>query len=285
MNLSGDRLRARVPRRLRALAEGRRAGRAGLDRPYLVLSFDCDTEEDAAVAWEVHERLAGLGVQPVYAVPGELLQRGEETYRRIAATGAEFINHGHTEHTFFDTQSGRHASCFFYDQLPRAMVRDDVIAGDRTVTEVIGQRPRGFRAPHFGTFQRPDELAFLHGILEELGYAFSSSTMPAHKLRYGPVHRCGSLVELPVTGFPTAPLEVYDTWGCFEAPDRVRTPRDFLAAADLIAADAVQARAGLINVYGDPSHIHGKPEFFDAVERLSAVATPISYGQLLEMIR
>jgi hypothetical protein len=57
---------------------GQLARRAGLDRVWLVLSFDCDTPQDADVAEAVHERLMSMGVRPVYAVPGDLLREAHD---------------------------------------------------------------------------------------------------------------------------------------------------------------------------------------------------------------
>src|SRR5712691_4605744 len=80
--------------------------RAGLDRLYMVMSLDCDTTDDIRVAWDLNSRLLDMGIKPVYAVPGELLQEGEKVYRRIAETGAEFLNHGYTKHARFDETRG-----------------------------------------------------------------------------------------------------------------------------------------------------------------------------------
>lgn len=258
--------------------------RAGIDRVYLVLSFDCDTAEDAEVAWDVHERLDKLGVRPSYAVPGALLERAAEVYGRIAATGSEFLNHGGAEHTYFDATLRRHASCFFYDQLSPERVRGDIEDGDGIVTEVLGSRPQGFRTPHFGTYSRPAQLRQLHRVLQTLRYRFSSSTMPRFGLRHGPLSDYLGLPELPVTGVPDAPLAVFDTWGFFAAPDRTRTPLEYLAQAGVLAETLEELGAGLINVYGDPSHIHDRPEFFDAVRLWAEAAEPISFGGLLDRL-
>ena len=120
-------------RQYRQLAE-----RQGLDALYFVLSFDCDTREDADSVLRVHERLRDMGVSPVYAVPGEILTKGEQVYRAIAESGGEFINHGYRDHTFFDTQKGRYASCFFYDEQPLETVRADIVNGDRHLREMLG---------------------------------------------------------------------------------------------------------------------------------------------------
>ena len=132
---------------------GKLARNAGLDRLWLVLSFDCDTLEDAAVAWDVHERLMGLGVLASYAVPGEILERGADVYGRIAETGAEFLNHGYKEHTIL--RDGVYTSTLFYDRITPDEVTADIHAGHAAVEAVTGREPVGFRTPHFGTYQQP----------------------------------------------------------------------------------------------------------------------------------
>jgi len=263
----------------------RLARRAGIDRVYLVLSFDCDTADDATVVGALHERLARLGVRPTYAVPGELLRHAADTYVPLAADGGEFLNHGGVEHTYFDYDLDRHASCFFYDQLEPGRVAKDVEDGDRAVQEVLGRRADGFRAPHFGTYQRQDHLRHLHRVLQRLGYRFSTSTVPRFGFRHGPVSSRFGLPELPVTGVPSSPIEVFDTWAFFAAPDRSHTPADYLREALTLAEMLGELDAGLINVYGDPIHVHNRPEFFEAVEAWASVAEPVSYAELLDRVR
>jgi hypothetical protein len=276
------RARARVDASAIYRKHARRARRAGLDRLYLVLSFDCDTEHDAPLAAQIHARLAGMGVQPVYAVPGELLRKGDEHYVPLAESGSEFLNHGGAEHARYDEETGVGVSTLFYDDIGLDRVRQDVEYGHRIVSEVVGREPRGFRTPHFGSFQEPEQLAFLHDVLRELGYRFSTSTMPGYGVRYGPVFDRFGLPELPVTGVPGEPFHILDSWSFFAAPDRVHTPADYLERAQRLAELARDAGPGVINVYGDPLHVAEREEFFQAVEALTAVATPVSYGELLD---
>jgi hypothetical protein len=274
-------LRARLD--ARGLFERYRAlaGVAGLDRLYLILSFDCDTREDAEVAVEVHGRLADLGVTPAYAVPGELLKRGERAYSRIFEAGGEFINHGYREHTYFDTARGAYASCFFYDQQPQETVREDIVQGDLNLRAVLGIKPQGFRAPHFGTFQKPGQLRFQHGVLKELGYAFSTSTVPLYSYRYGPAFRDFGVLELPVSGMGTWPLRILDSWTCFQAPARRFEPEDYVREGRLTADRFQSLGIGLLNFYADPSHIHDRPEFFETVAYWAKIAQSVTYGQFV----
>lgn len=266
-------------RRYRRLAE-----QAGFRDLYLVLSFDCDTREDADSVLGVHERLVDLGVMPVYAVPGELLNKSERTYRRIAESGGEFINHGYRDHTYFDTERGRYASCFFYDQLPLATVRDDIVSGDRNLRATLGIEPRGFRAPHFGTFQSAAQLRFQHGVLGELGYSFSTSTLPLYAYRFGPAFRNFGVLELPVSGMGSMPLRILDSWSCFAAPGRRFGPDDFVREGRLAGEQFRALGVGLLNFYADPSHIHDRPEFFEAVAHWAQIAKPVTYRQLLSTL-
>lgn len=232
----------------------------------------------------MHRKMMDLGVMPAYAVPGELLAEGEGTYRRIAATGAEFLNHGYRRHTFFDAAAGAHRSCFFYDEQSPETVEADIIGGDRAVAEIIGVKPRGFRTPHFGTFQSEQNLAFLYGVLAHLDYDYSTSTSPGFALRFGPAFERRGVREIPVSGCGSRPWRILDSWGCFEAPDRRLGPGDYRREA-LAMARRLARGPGLLNYYADPSHIARQPLFFETVAELAKVAAPIGYGALLKRLR
>jgi len=249
-----------------------------------VLSFDCDTAEDIAAAGVMHDRLLDMGVKPVYAVPGQLLQQGESTYVRIRETGAEFINHGFIEHTYFDNDKGRYASCFFYDQISQDQVKEDIFAADACLRDVLGIVPKGFRTPHFGTYQKPEHLYYLHGLLKQLDYDFSTSTSPYFSFRYGPLATMNGLTEIPVSGMGSAPLAILDSWACFAAPDRSLTDEDYFLEAERAGKLYQAAGVGVLNYYADPSHVYDKPEFFRAIEFWKSIAEPVTYRELLEKV-
>ena len=257
---------------------------SGVDRLYLVVSFDCDTPEDLQVVEAVCGRLADLQIPPVLAIPGELMRQGAEVCRRLASAGAEFLNHGNVQHTRFDQALGTYRSCFFYDQLPADVVRRDIVGGDAAVRDVVGRPAAGFRAPHFGTCQSPHQLRFLHGVLRELGCRLSSSTTPLYGWRYGPVFNRFGVWEVPVAGMGTRPTSVLDTWSCFAAPERRLTPDDYVREAEALLAQLVRAGCGVLNCYADPIHIHREERFFDVLRRWSAVAQAVTYTGLLERL-
>ena len=252
---------------------------AGIATPRFLLSFDCDTDLDIEVVEAVHDKLGRIGIKPVYAVPGELLERGRHAYGRIARSGAEFINHGWAEHTRLDRATKVYDSFLFYDRQPRDWVVEDIRRGHASVAEVTGREPTGFRTPHFGSFQRNEELAFLHGELAALGYRFSTSTVPFWGLRYGPVVRQFALPELPVSGTFERPLDILDTWThrCLgERGGEAGYARQCGLYRDYMAS----GRPLLVNVYGDPSQVYDWSGFFDAVGQLAPWAVS-SYAEAL----
>jgi hypothetical protein len=172
------------------------------------------------VARDVHSRLVDLGITPVYAVPGALLRQGAEVYGAIAASGAEFLNHGDSEHARYVPETNTYESFFFYDELPVEVALKDVVDGDRAVREAIGVQPTGFRTPHFGSFQKRAQLAVLYRTLRALGYAYSTSTSPLHGFRHGPWRTVAGITEIPVTGCPRWPMGILATFGFRYAPGR-----------------------------------------------------------------
>jgi len=260
-----------------------RAQKAGLRRLYLVVSFDCDTVEDIRAAEEVERRMRESGIPACFAVPGELLAEGAETYRRLAAGGAEFLNHGHRSHTYFDAEAGVYRSCFFYDEQPPEIVKNDIVSGDRAVRTVLGIAPKGFRAPHFGTFQKRGQLRFLHSVLRGLGYAYSSSTSPFFAFRHGPVFNEFGVSEIPVSGGCDRALTIIDSWGCFAAQSRALDAEDYVSET-VGLAQKLAGGPGLLNFYADPSHVVGEKLFFSAMAELARLAHPVSFTTLMKEI-
>jgi hypothetical protein len=257
---------------------------AGLDKVYFILSFDCDTFDDIDVVWNVHSRLIDMGVAPVYAVPGQLLEKGKMVYRRILENGGEFINHGYKQHTYFDAREGIHRSCFFYNELPLQQIREDIIKGDMCLKETMGVEVLGFRTPHFGTFQRPHQLRFIHSVVQRLSYKFSTSTVPLYAFHYGPIFDGFGGLELPVTGMMRSPLNILDSWSCFMAPDRTMKPQDYFKEGKAIADLFRNFGVGLLNFYADPIHIHDSDIFFETVSHWRSVAVNVTYTKLLEQL-
>ncbi|HPA45994.1 MAG TPA: polysaccharide deacetylase family protein [bacterium] len=245
----------------------RLARKQGLIQPSLILSFDCDTDRDAETAPQVTEQLIRIDICPVFAVPGTNLERNAAIYREVASKGCEFINHGYLPHAYWDEGNARFESCTFYHEMSPEQVAEDIRRGHETLVGILGRTPGGFRCPHFGTFQRRDQLRFLHATLRDLGYRYSSSTTPSYGFLHGPLNQTRSMIiEIPVSGCFDAPLNVLDSWAFFSGRKEHSTPQDYrdqmMKVVDYYAAGKFPA---LLNFYADPSHVAGRSEFFDAM--------------------
>lgn len=261
-----------------------RAKLAGLKTVYLILSFDCDTEKDIEVVTQVDAFLESKGIKAVYAVPGQLLEEGKDVYRRLADKGNEFINHGYYKHSIF--QDGRYISQFYYDKIGEKNIIDDIDRGFHAVTDITGTAPLGFRAPHFGTFQKKSQLSFLHSTLKSKGYLYSSSTLPVKALCYGPVMNMEGFYEIPVSGCYDMPLMALDSWSFRFAPRRQVSEKDYVIQFKKMVDFFVNYnRPALLNYYADPSQVYDFDGFYEVVEYfISKCQNTIDYKGLLKLI-
>jgi hypothetical protein len=260
----------------------------GIDKPYFILSFDCDTEKDTDVVEEVHSRLIDMEVMPMYAVPGELIEKRGEVYKRIASTGAVFMNHGYKLHTYYDHELKEYKSCFFYDELSHEEIIHDIKKGHQTHKRIFGKDPTIFRAPHFGAFQGHSQLTFLHGVLGNLGYKYSSSTVPFYAFRYGPLIDVGNgLREIPVSGCFDNPLSILDSWGFLSGRFGNKNEKLYKAQmTKMVLFFSKNKLPSLLNFYVDPSHVVNADSFFQAINFAKKLVTFIdSYKRLEEIIR
>jgi hypothetical protein len=254
--------------------------RAGLDRLVLVLSFDCDTPEDADAALELLPELQRLHMQASFAVPGAQLLAHPGQYREVLARGGRFINHGGLPHA--ERCEPLYRGVTFYSDMSPAEVVADMREGHRLVQEVLGVTPQGFRAPHFGCFQQPDQLALLYATARALGYGFCSTTLPALGLEQGGLIQAGEgLFEFPVSGSLHDPLTPLDSWNYLanhEAPEL----REYVLKQDycrilLETVDFFLERGlpGVLNYYADPAHVRGAKPFSEALAGLARRGVPV----------
>ncbi len=255
----------------------------GIQGVFLLFSFDCDTAEDAGVVLEVDSKMRSLGLCPAYAVPGELLMRHQSIYQVLRDQGAEFLNHGFLQHTRWDSSKTRYESTYFYDTLSAAEIIQDVTEGHRVLSQFLGKNPSGFRTPHFGTYQSPKQLQFLHRELLRLNYRYSSSTTPYFACRYGYPLKLDGITEIPVSGSFTNPVRVMDSWSFYAQPNRRFTGEDYLEEAHRIAQHISTSNwNGVLNFYADPSHIARDNGFYEAIRCLREVATTCSFDGLVQ---
>ena len=110
-------------------------------KPMFILSFDCDTKKDIEVVTDVHKKLLNKKITPIYAVPGELLEKGKKVYKKIFNTGSEFLNHGYKKHTNLE-ENNTYKSFFFYDKITPNQVVEDIEKGDKTIQKILQFKPK-----------------------------------------------------------------------------------------------------------------------------------------------
>lgn len=267
------------------VAYAAKARAQGVDRLLLYLTFDCDTDEDAAAALELDPWLRSRGIRAAYAVPGTQLGRAANAYRQLAAAGAEFLNHGYIPHA--EWREDRYVPITFYDQLAVGDVVSDIRQAHAAVASTIGQPPRGFRAPHFGSFQAPDQLELIYRTARELGYVYCSTTIPQVALDHGPVIDRGGLYEIPLFGSSFAPTAILDSWTYLEDRQTYRLGTEYFDLfRDTVNFMLDNQLPGVLAYYADPAHVIGQKPFLDAMEMITLKRVPsVTAEELIAVAR
>jgi len=146
----------------------------------------------------------------------------------------------------------------------------DIRRGHYIVTEVTGVAPRGFRAPHFGCFQKQEQIDLMHRTASELGYGYCSTTLPAMGLVKGPAYLSHGVVEFPCFGSVRNPETILDSWTYLT--DRVNyTLGDeyYLLFEETVNAMLERGVSGVLTWYGDPCHVLDQTPFVRAIEFLA----------------
>lgn len=251
---------------------------AGVNELYLFLTFDCDTDEDIEAAHTVNRDLQARGIKAGYAVPGAQLLKGRDEWRRLAATGVEFLNHGFAPHT--EKRDGRYWSTTFYHEWQPEKVVADITKGHHTVCDVTGQSPRGFRAPHFGSFQEPEQLELIYRTIRPLGYDYASTTIPAVGLNRGPVVEMGGITELPTMGSYRYPPTILDSWTYLTDRTNYALGEEyqelFIETVDQMVEKKIP---GILTYYADPSHVIGQAAFENAMDKIVSLNIPTLHGR------
>ena len=251
---------------------------AGVDRLYLILTFDCDTDLDIEAAPLLDQALRRRGIKAGYAVPGAQLEKAIPVWRSIHAAGAEFLNHGARAHAAF--RDGRYWPITFYDQMTEAEVVADIRRADAILREQIDARPEGFRAPHFGSFQSPEQLAVLYRTLAPMGYRYCSTTIPAVALARGPVVAEDGIAELPTMGSYRYPPTLLDSWTYLTDRTHYALGDEYFELfAETIREMVDRGLPGLLTYYADPSHVLGQQPFERALDVIARYDIPTLHGK------
>ncbi|HEX7554993.1 MAG TPA: polysaccharide deacetylase family protein [Leptolinea sp.] len=259
------------------------AASQGFDRLYLLLSFDCDTPEDAEAAVIIDAWLQNHDIQRTYAVPGTMLETNPSIYQTIASKGTEFLNHGYLPHT--QQMEGVYRSTTFYSRMESQQVVQDIQRGHQTVTSIIGKKPAGFRAPHFGTVPLQMQRELIRPVLRDLGESFSTQTTAFDAIKHGPIWMDHNWPEFPLVGSTQAPFSMLDSFSYIQsAANRTITDEYSKVLQQTIRQLVDWHICGLLNIYVDPAHVVQNSAFFDSLQEISrAGISSITYTQSMKI--
>lgn len=144
----------------------------------------------------VTDLLDEAGVRASFFVLGWVAERHAPLIRRLAESGHEIACHGWDHRRVF--------------RMNAEEFRADLRRARRAIEDATGIRVQGYRAPSFSLDQR---TPWAHAVLEEEGFAYSSSIFPGRTDHYGmlgaPRWPYRPLADGRLREFPVTTLEVF----------------------------------------------------------------------------
>ncbi len=139
------------------------------DWPIAVLGPDQEvTDRVVANTRRCLEILQSCGVRATFFVLTKVAERFPGLIREVHAAGHEIASHGHGHELL--------------TRLSPERFEADVRTSIDILTEIVGERPVGYRAPAFGIVA---STRWAGPILSKLGFHYDSSIFPVHHRRYG----------------------------------------------------------------------------------------------------
>lgn len=250
----------------------------------ICLSFDCDTPEDALAAATLQKQLNLYGFNINYAVPGQELERNADIYRRIASEGGVFLNHGMAPHA--EKRGNQYHPITFYKDWNDEEVIEDMNAAHQTIIKITGQTPAGFRTPHFGNFQTLDQRKLIRNISKQLGYQYTSDTLPNRAFQFGPLFKIEDIYEIPLLSSYDEPSVLLDSYSYLD--DRIDfklSEKYFSLFKNTIDFFHQNKFPALLNFYIDPAHVTSTPYFLELAKIIHQYNIPcITYENLINQL-
>lgn len=212
----------------------------------LTLSFDCDLSRDIVAIVPLLDVLSSYSFKTVFACVGKWIKRDPATHMKIIEEGHEILNHTYTHPDNEELNPNQK-----FNDLSTKQQKEEIGKCHEICADVLGYRPIGFRTPHFGT----QHTNSVYGILKELGYKYSSSTIAVETPNFGLPYVVEGIIEFPISGCPKHPFGVFDTWHSFRATRSThRGEEEFYGLFKELVEIGVKTNS-FINVYFDPQDV------------------------------
>jgi peptidoglycan-N-acetylglucosamine deacetylase len=146
-------------------------------------------------AREVLSLLERHRVRATFFVLGWIARRHPDLVRRIRDAGHEIASHGYFHVRAFDAAESD--------------VRRDIEESIETLEEITGTRPIGYRAPEWSIIR---ETEWMWGLLADLGFEYSSSTVPLTGMGqrgYPPLPYRVETAGGPIVEFPMSTMRCF----------------------------------------------------------------------------
>ncbi len=177
--------------------------------PTLGLSFDLDYQADTDALPGLVDLLDRVGVAATMFSIGKLVEQDPAPYQRAADAGHEIANHTHTHPNNPVLCPDRE----WWDLSPAEMA-GELEHAQNAIESATGQRPIGFRAPHFKTHVHQEPC------LRAAGISYVSDKLETKTPFPTPHARGGRLPQLPLSACPGV------RHGQFSSYISIRRPRN-----------------------------------------------------------
>jgi len=216
------------------------------------LSFDSDFRKDVEKIPQLLDILSLYSFKASFACIGKFIEEYPEIHSRIIQEGHEILNHTYTHPDNEELNMNQK-----FDKLSLQEQKYEIEKCDDVCKKILNYKPTGFRIPHFGRLYSRN----IYGILKEMGYKYSSSTLATKSPNFGiPFERDG-LIEFPLSSCPMHPFAVFDTWhSLYRGGGKHKKIGEFYMLFKELMNIGIETNS-YINVYFDPQDVVDLKDF------------------------
>lgn len=232
----------------------------------LTISFDCDYPQDAEAIPDLLGVLNKYSFKTSFACVGHWIEIYPNQHMAILDSGHEIVNHTYSHPDNEILNPGRK-----FKTISREEKKDEIERCHDICKRILKYEPIGCRIPHFKNLFTSE----IYGILKELGYKYSSSTLLTNTKSCGfPFKTSDGVYEFPLSTCPKHPFTVFDTWHSFNSPRLAyrlvhRTEEEYVRLFKWLIDIAVQTNS-YINIYIDPADIHKMKRLKEVLDYIRA---------------
>lgn len=250
----------------------------------LTISFDCDYPRDVESIPEVLKIFDPYGFKTSFACVGHWIEKYPDEHKMILNSGHEIVNHTYSHPDNEILNPGRR-----FKDISRTEKKEEVERCHAVCKKILNYEPTGCRIPHFRKLFSAD----IYGILKELNYNYSSSTLLSNTKSAGfPFEAESGVYEFPLTTCPKHPFTVFDTWHSLESKRLFykmihNNEKEYVMLFKKLISMAIELQS-YINIYIDPydiKRIHGFKQILDLLKERNSEINISTYEDIFAGIK